>query len=279
MISSKTKHHPWKKKIHHFFSKHPNDLQSLIEVIRLSAQHRIIDADSLNMIEGVLSVSEKQARDIMIPKPNMVMLSGQTKAKDCLAAITESQHSRFPVIDEATEKVIGILLAKDLLSIVIDTSKQNWQIQRIMRPAKIVPESKRLDVLLKEFREHRNHMAIVIDEYGLTAGLITIEDVLEEIVGDIADEFDSKDESPTITKKSKTTFVANAITSMEDFNEFFHTNFQHDDFDTIGGLLLKKFSRIPKKGDTISVESIHFTIISADQRGIKKVKIKTKDEI
>jgi len=269
----------WKDKVSELFLREPKDLQELINLIRQSAKQDIIESDSLNMIEGVLSVSEKQVRDVMIPRPKIVVIDGNNTAKDALPTITDSGHSRFPIIDKKTEKITGILLAKDLLKIITDKTKENWQMQRIMRPAKVVPESKRLDILLKEFRENRNHMAIVVDEYGRTAGLVTIEDLLEEIVGEIADEFDSEEQTPVIIKKNNTTFTTHALTTMEDFNEYFHTDYAHDDFDTIGGLLLKSFSHVPKKGESINIPPLHFTILSANKRGIKDIKVQTHDEI
>ena len=269
----------WLDKLSDMVLREPKDLAELIAVIKGAKNNHIINTDALNMIEGVISISEKQVRDVMIPRPKMVILDSISTAQQVLPTITESGHSRFPVLDHQSEKITGILLAKDLLKVITDSSKDNIQIQRLTRPAKMVPESKRLDILLNEFRENRLHMAIVIDEYGRTAGLVTLEDLLEEIVGEIADEFDQDDATPFIQQKDKTLFMVDALTPMEDFNEYFHTTFSHEDFDTIGGLLLKKFNHIPKKGEQITLAGLHFTIINANSRVIKEIKVQSNEAI
>mgnify|MGYP001188409134 CR=1 FL=1 len=273
------KHKTWREKINDIVLREPKDIDELIDIIRHAKQQGIIDLNALDMIEGVLSVTEKQVRDVMIPRPSMTVLPGNKTPSEVLKDVTQSKHSRFPIIDPATEKITGILLAKDLLKVITETNKLKMQIHKLARPAKIVPESKRLDVLLTEFREHRNHMAIVVDEYGRTAGLVTIEDVLEEIVGEIADEFDQKDTAPFIRQIDKTTFIVNALTPMDEFNEFFHTVFSHDDFDTIGGLLLKHFSHVPKKGATIEINTLRFAVLAANHRGIGKIKVTSNEAI
>jgi magnesium and cobalt transporter len=261
-------------KIKKLFRAKPKNIKQFIDSLRQAKDSHIIDSNTLDMIEGVLSVNEKQVRDVMIPKPNMITVNGSCTPTETLPIITESGHSRFPVTHEDSDKITGILLAKDLLKVIALDDKKNIQVQKLSRPATLVPESKRLNILLSEFRQNKNHLAIVVDEFGSTRGLVTIEDLLEEIVGDISDEFDSK-EPIFIAKKNDTTFTVLASTPLTDFNEHFHTTFTSENFDTLGGFLLKQFSYIPKEKEKIVIEGITFKISKAKSRGIKEVIVTT----
>jgi magnesium and cobalt transporter len=264
----------WLQKIKRFFLHKPKNKQQLLQLINEAQDEHLLDSASIEMLKRVITVSDKQVRDAMIPRSKMTVVPSHYTAEEALPIITQSGHSRFPVTTENQDKIIGILLAKDLLKVFNIENKKKLQIQRLMRPANYVPESKPLDILLKEFREDRNHMAIIIDEYGSTAGLITIEDVLEEIVGEIDDEHDPQKKQPRIKELDEKTFILNPLTAIEEFNEFFGVDFQHENFDTIGGLLLKKFSHVPKKGEKTTIDKFNFSILEANQRGIKSIKVK-----
>ena len=232
------------------------------------AQRRaLFDADALAMIEGVLQVSEMQARDIMIPRSQMEVLNRDSSLEQMLPVIVDTGHSRFPVIGETRDEVVGILLAKDLLRYFVTGSEEAFNIREVLRPAVFIPESKRLNVLLKEFRANRNHIAIVVDEYGGVAGMVTIEDVLEQIVGEIEDEHDL-DEDYYIRKHSATHFTVKALTPIEDFNEYFETGFSDEEFDTIGGLLVHEIGHLPKRGETVTVDRFLFKVLRADNRRV-----------
>ena len=245
----------------------PQDREQLISLLRDSEQRNLFDSDALGMIEGVLQVSEMQARDIMIPRSQMVILERDSDIKDILPTVVESNHSRFPVIGESLDEVIGILLAKDLLQYFISDNKSKFYLRDIIRQAIVIPESKRLNILLNEFRSSRNHMAIVVDEYGGVSGLVTIEDVLEQIVGDIEDEHDIDDDA-FIKNHGEQNFTIKALTPIEDFNEYFLCNFSNDEYDTLGGLLLKRIGHLPKRGEIIDIDGFHFKILRADNRRI-----------
>lgn len=246
----------------------PKDQQQLIDVIRTAAKRHIIDNEALAIVEGALNVSQMQARDIMIPRPQVVMVSRDAPVEEILQSITETAHSRFPVIDDDRDDVIGILLAKDVLAAVVSSGKFEFDLRELLRPAVFIPESKRLNVLLREFRARRNHMAIVVDEYGGVAGMITIENVLEQIVGEIADEHDI-DEDAAILQRNETTYSVKALTSIEDFNEYFEAaNWSDEEFDTVGGLVLSHFGHLPVRDEQIQIGAFHFTVVRADNRRI-----------
>lgn len=257
----------WLDKLGQVLSGEPRNREQLVELLRDAEQRALLDADALAMIEGVLQVSEMQVRDIMIPRSQMVMVERDESLHEFLPEVIESAHSRFPVTGENRDDVIGILLAKDLLAYVAEAESRKFNIRDILRPAVFVPESKRLNVLLKEFRASRNHMAIVVDEYGGIAGLVTIEDVLEQIVGEIIDEHDI-DEDSYIKQLSDTRFTIKALTSIEDFNEHFSAEFDDAEFDTIGGLVLNEFKRLPRRGETTTIGRFRFKILHADSRRI-----------
>jgi magnesium and cobalt transporter len=261
----------WLMKIRFAIRKEPMIRAQLIDVLRDSQQQNLLDTEALEMIEGVLEVSEMQVREVMIPRPQMVVIQQKVSAEEILPIMIESAHSRFPVIGDSRDEVEGILLAKDLLAHFGvnsgDNIKKRFNIRELLRPAVFIPESKRLNVLLKEFRASRNHMAIVVDEYGGVAGLVTIEDVLEQIVGDIEDEHDIDDDI-YIVKHSAVRYTAKAITPIEDFNEQFDADLSNGDFDTMGGLLTHQFGRVPTRGETTTIGRFQFKILRADSRRI-----------
>jgi magnesium and cobalt transporter len=241
----------------------PEDRDQLLELLQSSYERNLMDADALAMIEGVLQVSELHARDIMVPRSQMDVVDIHDSPEKFLPQVIESGHSRFPVIGESRDDVVGILLAKDLLRYF---AGQEYNVREMLRPAVFIPESKRLNVLLKDFRRNRNHMAIVVDEYGGVAGLVTIEDVLEQIVGDIEDEYDFDETEANILLDRNGLYRVKAQTSIEDFNGTFGTAFSDEEYDTIGGLLLSRFGRLPKRGEEIVLDRLRFRVLRADSR-------------
>ena len=250
----------------------PVDNEQLLAVLRAVQQNKLFDADALAMIEGVLQVDDMQVRDIMIPCTQVVMLERDAGPDVLLRTIVESGHSRFPVIGEGRDEVVGILLAKDLLLYAFERTDGRLNVSDILRPAIFVPESKRLNVLLKEFRSSRNHMAIVVDEYGGVAGMVTIEDVLEQIVGEIEDEHDVEEED-TIRKHSEMHYTIKALIPIEDFNEYFDTTFPDDEFDTIGGLVVHAIGHLPARGERVVVRNLLFTVLRADNRRVHMLQL------
>lgn len=259
-------HRSWFDRLSQALLREPRDREQLVGLLRDAQQRNLLDADALGMIESVLQVSEMQVRDIMIPRAQMVVVSRDATTEEMLPIIIESSHSRFPVISDSRDEVVGILLAKDLLRYRFDGGS-TFDIKDVMRPAVFIPESKRLNVLLKEFRASRNHLAIVVDEYGGVAGMVTIEDVLEQIVGDIEDEHDI-DEDAFIRKRSETSFVLKALTPIEDFNEYFGTAFSDEEFDTIGGRVVQAFGHVPKRGESVVIDHFEFKVLRADNRRV-----------
>ena len=250
----------------------PKDRDQLIHLLREAQGRGLFDVDAQGMIEGVLQVADMQARDIMIPRSQMVVVSRDADPEEVIPVAIESGHSRFPVIGDSRDEVVGVLLAKDLLRYSVDNKSEQFSIRDVLRPAVFVPESKRLNVLLKEFRASRNHLAIVVDEYGGVAGIVTIEDVLEQIVGEIEDEHDI-DEDTFIRKYSDINFTVKALTPIEDFNEYFETKFSDDEFDTIGGLVTHGFGHLPRRGETMVLDKFSFQIVTADNRRIHLMKV------
>ena len=261
----------WLDRLTHFISGEPQNKSDLEGVLSLAEEHEIIDEDAKKIMEGALSVSDMQVRDIMIPRAQMVVIDSDQPLQEALPKILQSGHSRYPVIGEGIDDVIGILLAKDLLPL-IQADRDVPSISSLMRPVTAVPESKRLNVLLREFRQNRNHMAIVIDEYGGIAGLITIEDVLEEIVGEIEDETDV-DEGQLIRPINDNSFLIEALTPIEDFNEYFGTGFSDEEFDTIGGLVINAFGQLPTRNQTIGLDQFEFKVIHADERRLTRLRV------
>lgn len=262
----------WIDKIAQVFSDEPTDKKSLLELLRNAEQDQVLDADTLGIIEGALQVSSMQVRDIMIPRSQVVTVAANLGLSEILDLVSRASHSRFPVVGENVDNVMGILLAKDLLPLVLNGGQDKFNIKDIVRPATFVPESKRLNILLKEFRETRQHMAIVIDEYGSVCGVVTIEDVLEQIVGEIEDEFDVDDDS-YIKKFDEQNYIVKALTPVDEFNEYFDTEFSDQEFTTIGGLVLQEFGHIPERGEMISIGDFDVIILNADSRQIKLLKV------
>jgi magnesium and cobalt transporter len=257
----------------------PADQEQLIEILHNAQRRNLLDADVLAMIEGALQVARMAARDIMIPRPQMEVLSDQDKLEDMLKVIIDSGHSRFPVTSDKKDNVIGIVLAKDLLRYLAPSEAQSFQLDDVLRPVVFIPESKRLNILLTEFRDSRNHMAVVVDEYGMASGLVTIEDVLEQIVGEIDDEHDVEEVENAILKKEANQFSIKALTPIEEFNEYFSTNFEEEEFDTVGGLILKYFGHLPKRGENIVIGDFYFEVLKADSRRIQLLKMSRESGI
>jgi magnesium and cobalt transporter len=251
----------------------PRDRQALIELLEQARRSRILDADEHSMLEGVLEVSTMQVRDIMIPRGKMVVVERNASPQEMLQIIIESGHSRFPVIAADRDEVIGVLLAKDLLRFYAENGQQRFHIKECLRPAIFIPESKRLNVLLKEFRVSHNHMAIVVDEYGGVSGLLTIEDVLEQIVGDIDDEHDP-DEEVMVVAEPDDAWRVDALTRIEDLNEELGTHFSDEDYDTVGGLVMHELGRLPRKGESLELDGMRFTVLRADRRRVHAVRLR-----
>ena len=262
----------WIDKIAQVFSDEPTDTNSLLDLLRNAAQDELLDSQALSMIEGALQVSSMQVKDIMIPRSQVLSVPADASSDEIVKLVTQSSHSRLPVLGENVDDVKGILLAKDLLQIAIDTQSDTFEISQIIRRANFVSEDKRLNVLLKEFRETRQHMAIVIDEYGSMCGIVTIEDVLEQIVGDIEDETDVDDEN-YIKEFDEQNHVVKALTPVSEFNEYFKTNFSDEEFSTIGGLVIQEFGRIPERGEKTFIGPFRVTVVNADSRQIKLIKV------
>jgi len=246
--------------------------EDMIKILRTAAENQLIGFDALDMIEGVFQVSAMQVRDIMVPRSQMVVLERDVSPEDCLPVMNEHGYSRYPVIKEDRDNVIGVLLAKDLLRYFDSDQQQRFVFKDILRQAVFVPETKRLNVLLADFRANRNHMAIVMNEYGGVAGLVTIEDVLEQIVGDIQDEFDD-DEDDSMIRKTDDGYVVKAVTTIEDFTEYFGNDFSTADVETIGGLVTNSFSYLPERGESIDIKGFRFTVLHCDSRRINLLKL------
>jgi magnesium and cobalt transporter len=261
----------WLKRITQSMSGEPRDLAELVEHLREASERGLFDGDALVMLEGVLAVADMQVRDIMVPRSQMVFVERDESPEKLIELVVESGHSRFPVIGEDRDQILGILLAKDLLRLRA-AAEEDFEIREYMRPVVFVPESKRLNVLLKEFRRNHNHIAIVVDEYGGVCGLVTIEDVIEQIVGEIDDEHDVEDEQ-TIRKDRPREFTVRALTPIADFNRYFSTDFPDEDYDTIGGLLMQQFGRLPRRGETIKIADLEFRIVRADRRRIDLLRV------
>lgn len=267
----------WLERISHAFSNEPESVEDVLELLRDAESQSIIDTDAMSIIEGAMQVIDMRVDEIMIPRSQMVTVKASQDPKEFLGEIISSAHSRFPVIGDSQDDIIGILLAKDLLPLALSDDLDWDNVREILRPPTFVPESKRLNQLLKEFKENRNHMAMVVDEYGGTAGLITIEDVLEQIVGEIEDEHDF-DEETHIKVRRNGTFAVKAVTPVDDFNEFFKTTLDEEEFDTIGGVVLREFGHLPRRGETVAFGGLRFTIANADNRVIRLLQVARSDQ-
>jgi magnesium and cobalt transporter len=263
----------WIDKITLLFSSEPRTRSDLEDVLEVASENEVIDDDARSIMEGAMQVSDMQARDIMVPRAQMKVIKVECSLKEVLPQIIESAHSRYPVVGDGSDDVMGILLAKDLLPQILEPDNENFAIESLLRPTVVVPESKRLNVLLREFRLNRNHMAIVIDEYGGVAGLVTIEDVLEEIVGEIEDETDA-DADRFIRKISSDDFLIKALTPISEFNEYFKSEFSDEEFDTIGGLVIHAFGHMPARNEVTAIDDFEFKVINADQRKIQSLRMR-----
>jgi len=263
----------WLKRIAQGFVGEPQDRTELVALLRQASQRGLVEPDALSMLEGVLEVGDLQVRDIMIPRAQMVFVRRDDPFSKLLPVVVESGHSRFPVMDEDRDDIVGILLAKDLLRLYSSEVRERFDIREYMRPVVFVPESKRLNVLLKEFRRNRNHMALVVDEYGGVSGLVTIEDVIEQIVGEIDDEFDVEDDH-NIRKEAERQFTVRGVTRIDEFNEYFGAHLSEEEgFDTVAGLLMKEFGRLPRRGDAATIDGFEFRVTRADRRRIDALRV------
>lgn len=263
----------WLKRLAQGFVGEPQNRKELVTILREAAERGLVEPDALGMLEGVLEVGDLQVRDIMIPRAQMVFVRRDDPFEKILPAVVESGHSRFPVMDEDRDDIVGILLAKDLLRLYAAEQRERFDIRESMRPVVFVPESKRLNVLLKEFRRNRNHMALVVDEYGGVSGLVTIEDVIEQIVGDIDDEYDIEDDH-NIRKEAERQFTVRGVTRIEEFNEYFGAHLSEEEgFDTVAGLLMKEFGRLPRRGDAAVIDGFEFRVTRADRRRIDALRV------
>ena len=260
------------KEIYRNFSYKPKNKQELAGSIRDSSERGVLEKGTLNMIEGALKVSTDQVRDVMIPRPQVVFIEKEEKPQDFLPRVIRSGHSRFPILNTETDKIEGILLAKELLPFISTKNLNEFQLSRLIRPAVFVPESKKLNNLLDELKAGKNHMAVVLDEYGDITGIVTIEDVLEEIVGEIEDEHD-KDSGTLIKEIAEGEYLVSALTPIDVFNEHFNSSLSDKDFDTLGGIVMHHFARFPKPNDAINIEGLRFVINSLERRRIKRIKV------
>lgn len=266
------------EKISQFFQGEPKNQNELLDIINEAKLREVIDYKTNEMLKGVLDVSKSRVRDIMIPRSQMVTLGLHQSVNEFLPKLIESAHSRFPVITEDKDHIVGLLLAKDLLKFGFTQQANNFKIEDILREAVVVPESKRLDALLTEFRSQRYHMAIVVDEYGGVSGLVTIEDILEVIVGEIEDEFDNIDVAE-IRQIGKKTYTVNALTSIEDFNEYFRTEHNTEEQDTIGGLLIHELGHLPGRGERVNIGGYKFKVTNADSRRLIQLQVRIPKEL
>ena len=266
----------WRNWVADLFSGEPADRRELLEMLKDASERQLLDLEALNIIHGAIGVADMRARDIMIPRSQLVTVSIDSRAEDFLPTIVESTHSRFPVTGEDMDDMRGILHAKDMLPLALSRDTDEFDIKDHIRPVTMVPESKRLNVPLQDFRATRNHMAVVIDKYGNVAGAVTIEDVLEQIVGDIEDEHDTDDDS-SIRPQGGGCYTVKATTPIEDFNEYFASTFDDDEFDTIGGLVLSRFGHLPKREEAVAFDGFEFRVLNADSRRINLLHLTCED--
>ncbi|WP_372830586.1 HlyC/CorC family transporter, partial [Pontibacterium sp.] len=263
----------WLGKLAQAFSDEPKTRDDLLTDLRDAAEENLLDLEALGIIEGAMNVSDKQVRDVMIPRSQMVVVEAEQTPKEFLPIVISSAHSRFPVIGDTPDEVLGILLAKDLLPLILEGNLDQFDIHSKLRELTVIPESKRLNILLQEFRTTRNHMAVVVDEYGGVSGLITIEDVLEQIVGEIEDEHDIEEDDGNIKPFADNGYIVKALTPVEDFNEFFDVGLCEDDFDTMGGLVTQRFGHLPQKDEQVDFDGFSFKVLSADNRRIRLLQV------
>ena len=267
----------WLTRLRRSFHSEPESREELRQLFKENRWRKLLDPDELAMLQGALEVSQSQVRDIMVARSQMVVLEKDAALDDLLRTIVECGHSRFPVVGEDRDEIVGILLAKDVLRYFALSRDAGFDMNRLLRPATFIPESKRLNILLKEFRNSRNHMAIVVDEYGGIAGLLTIEDVLEEIVGEIDDEHDPQESAP-IERRQDGRFHVRALTRIEDFNGFFECALDDDDYDTVAGLVMHELGRLPRRGESVFMDGFRFKVLQADRRRVYAVEVTPPDD-
>lgn len=271
-VDRSSEHRSWLERITQAFVHEPRNREELLEVLQDAHENHLLDRQALSIVEGAIQVADLQARDIMVPRSQMVTIRADQTPREFLPMIIEAAHSRYPVIGEGPDDVLGILLAKDLVPMMLQHPDQPFDLRSILRPVTFVPESKRLNVLLKEFRSTRNHMALVIDEYGGVAGLVTIEDVLEQIVGDIEDEHDVEEDS-YIKPLPNGDFIVKAQTPLDSFNEFFESEFPENTFDNVGALVVDAFGHLPKRNEVTEIGGYRFRILTADSQNIHLLRL------
>ncbi len=280
MSEDRSSHEPsersWLERLAQAFAPEPDSREDLLEMLEVARENNVIDRDATYIIEGAVQVADMQVRDIMVPRTQMEAIKSAASLRESLPRIIDTAHSRYPVIGESLDEVLGILLAKDLLPLILSNNVDQTDITALMRKPLFVPESKRLNVLLREFREKRQHMAIVLDEYGAVAGLVTIEDILEQIVGEIEDEYD-EDADNFIKKVADNDYIVKALTPIEDFNEYFGVELSDEDFDTIGGLVTKAFGHLPRRGETTAIGAFNFKVLNADKRRIHLLRLSRRE--
>ncbi|MBV2204522.1 HlyC/CorC family transporter [Stutzerimonas degradans] len=262
----------WLEKLTQAFVHEPKTRQDLLDILREAHQNKLLDNEALAIVEGAIQVADLQVRDIMVPRSQVISIRADQSPRDFLPAVISAAHSRYPVVGESLDEIIGVLLAKDLLPLILREEQHDFDIKELLRPATFVPESKRLNVLLREFRANHNHMAIVIDEYGGVAGLVTIEDVLEQIVGDIEDEHDVEEDS-YIRPLPSGDFLVKALTPIDSFNEFFGSEFPDDEFDTVAGLVMSTFGHLPKRNEITEIDGFRIRVLNADSRRVHMLRV------
>jgi len=265
----------WWFRIKRIFGGTPNEVEDLISTLKNASEREIIEPNTFSMLEGVLNVRETRAKDVMVPRSQMITIAKDMPLQEIVPIVTKSGHSRFPVIGDNKDEVIGILLAKDLIAHGFGTAQKTFNISSMLRPAMFIPEGKRLNVLLQDFRVNNNHMAIVVDEYGRITGLISIEDVLEQIVGEIEDEHDTNT-TPSISPQTDGIYTVKALTSLEEYNDYFESELAEEGVETIGGLVMRTLGHLPKRGETVNIGPFHFTVLRADNRRVYLLSVNTK---
>ena len=271
-MSDQVNQKSWLERLSQALASEPSSRSELIDLLRASQERELIDVDALKIIEGALTVADKQVREIMIPRSQVVFIKADQKPSEFLPVVIGSGHSRFPVIGEGEDEILGILLAKDLLPLALSDNENAFQLKTSMRSHASIPESKRLDVLLQEFRAARNHLAVVYDEYGGVSGIVTIEDVLEQIVGDIEDEYDFE-EKGSINEHNDGTYSVRALTDIDDFNEYFDTSLSTEEFETVGGVVTHAFGHLPSRGEEVQIDEFCFKVLNAAGRRVHLFKV------
>ncbi|MBX3708719.1 MAG: CBS domain-containing protein [Gammaproteobacteria bacterium] len=264
----------WLERLAALLAGEPQNRDQLMEVLRDAEERDVLSTEMLGMIERILQVSEMQVREVMVPKAQMITIENHSTLEKLLPIVIESGHSRFPVFDPVDGDIVGMLLAKDILQFFFHQNAEEFNMSRVIRPPVFIPQSKRLDILLREFRINRNHIAIVLDEYGHVAGLVTIEDVLEQIVGEIEDEYDMEEDDIYIKKHDDDTYIVKAKTPIDEFNVYFHSDFSDEEYDTIGGLIFKHFAHLPKRGESLKLNNYRFKVLHSDNRRIYLLEVK-----